>query len=145
MDCISTLGSKQLLIGGPNPITGLYDAALANGVTPAGHQPYILASGGTYSSGPLSGPTFTGLKSSPEWVLNVPQLTATSAVTGVPFGFGTAYAAALNLYQPAKTLALRSRTGSRLNGIHGMLSDRSFRFPQAETLVAGKSTCVARR
>jgi hypothetical protein len=91
VDCISTLGSKQLIIGGPNPVTGLYDAA-GSGITSAGHQPYILGSGGTYSSGPLSGPTFSGLKSSPEWVLKVPQLTATSAVTGVTFGFGTAYA-----------------------------------------------------
>jgi hypothetical protein len=89
-DCPTNGGSKQLLIGGPNPSTGNYDnPALNSSITGPGHQPWILASGVPYSSGPLAG--LTAADTSPTWVINVPQLTANSTITGVTFGFGTAW------------------------------------------------------
>jgi hypothetical protein len=78
-------GNNDLLIGGPDPGPGA-NTGTYHGGNPGlyGKSPFILASGATYSSGPLA-----GLVSDPTWTLNVPQLTASSTVTGVTFGFGT--------------------------------------------------------
>lgn len=105
-DCIGNLGSKQLVMGGPNASTGLYDAA-GSSITSTGHQPYILGSGDTYSSGDLQ-----GLNSTPEWVLKVPQLSPTTTVTAATFGFGTAYVSSQFVTGQAQDPALAPEPGA---------------------------------
>ena len=124
-----TQGNGELIIGGPNPSNGLYDAgnpSLYN--TP--HQPYILGSGDTYSSGP-----FTGLDSSPEWILNVPQLSANTTITGVTFGFGTAWGTNTTLGQndtptPEPGAASLVFTGGLLIGVSVFLRRRKPASPR---------------
>jgi hypothetical protein len=92
-DCPVDLGNKGILMGDTNAngsgATGLYSNA-GSSITAGGHQPEILASGVTYTSGTF----FSGgvsVNSNPQWVLSVPQLTSTSTVTAVIFGTGTAF------------------------------------------------------
>src|SRR5262249_9851744 len=88
-DCPGNFGNKGMLMGDTNAngsgATGTYSAA-GSSITASGHQPEILASGVTYTSG-----TFNGVNSAPTWVLNVPQLTSLSTVTAVTFGTGSAF------------------------------------------------------
>jgi hypothetical protein len=86
-DATGATGSpKGMLISGPtNNTTGAYSgtgSSLNNA-----HMPFLLASGDTYSSGPLS-----TAGSVPTWVLTLPSnsLTATTTVTSVTFFFGSA-------------------------------------------------------
>jgi hypothetical protein len=79
-------GNKQLIISGPDTNNQYDNPSLNNSITTAAHNPYILGSGATYTTGP-----FAGLNSSPSWVLTVPQLTASTVVTDVVFGYGTAW------------------------------------------------------
>jgi hypothetical protein len=76
-------GNKDLLIGGPN-ISGIY--ANANGSIAGNkpHNPFVIASNGTYASGVLH-----GLDTSPTWTISVPTETVNVAVSKVIFGFGT--------------------------------------------------------
>ena len=77
-------GPAQLVIGGPSTPTGPYSTK--GGLTTTPHQPYILGSGQTYTSGP-----FSGKSSTPTWVLNVPNIIAATTVSDVRFFFGSAY------------------------------------------------------
>jgi hypothetical protein len=83
-------GPSKLILGGPDPATGLADTYTnANGsMTNSGHNPFILGSGDTYSAGSKLGAT---AKSTPTWVLTVPNITAATTVTSVTFHFNTTY------------------------------------------------------
>jgi len=77
---------KGMLISGPsNSSTGAYSARGSS--LNSAHMPFLLASGDTYSSGPLRTAT-----SAPTWVLTLPanSLTTTTTVTSVTFYFGSA-------------------------------------------------------
>ncbi len=77
-------GNKDLVVGGPDA-SGNYPDVNAS-VAGAAHQPYLLGSGLTYTTGALA-----GLNSTPTWVLSVPQITTNTAITAVTIGFGTAW------------------------------------------------------
>jgi hypothetical protein len=83
-------GPSKLILGGPDPAAGLADTYTnANGsMTNSGHNPFILGSGDTYSAGSTLGPA---AKSTPTWVLSVPNITAATTVTSVTFHFNTTY------------------------------------------------------
>lgn len=90
-------GNTDLLIGAPDPVTGTYhggNTGLYN------KTPFLLATGGTYTTGP-----FVGLISKPTWVLSVPQLTASSTITAVTFGFGTAWGSNTSVAQQQTSAA----------------------------------------
>jgi hypothetical protein len=83
-------GPSKLILGGPNAATGLADTySAANGsMTNGAHNPFILGSGDTYSAGSTLGAL---AKSTPTWVLSVPNITAATTVTSVTFHFNTTY------------------------------------------------------
>jgi hypothetical protein len=83
-------GPSKLILGGPDPATGLADTySNANGsMMNSGHNPFILGSGDTYSAGSTLGPA---AKSTPTWVLSVPNITAATTVSSVTFHFNTTY------------------------------------------------------
>ncbi len=82
-----TGGNIELLIGAPGGANGTYSDANGS-VTNGAHNPWILACATVTgcNSGNLS-----GLNSTPQWILSVPQLTSTSAITAVTFGYGTGW------------------------------------------------------
>ena len=76
--CAGGSGSG-MIIGGPDPASGKYAQTLKK-------TDFIIASGGTYSSGALQ-----GLDTNPDWVFSFPGITQGQPVTitNVIFGFGT--------------------------------------------------------
>jgi hypothetical protein len=95
-------GPHQLIIGGPDPTklsTDTYSNANGSIAGNGPHNPFILGSGDTYSSGPLAGAAYT----SPTWVLNVPLLTADTQISQVRFIFGTSYDGGLYIPPPPGT------------------------------------------
>jgi hypothetical protein len=77
-------GPAELAIGGPNATSGAYNTG--GGLATKPHQPYLLASGATYATGP-----FAGTISTPTWVLSVPLLNVNTNVSNIHFFFGSAY------------------------------------------------------
>jgi hypothetical protein len=83
--CASGGGNKEMIIGAPNA-SNVY-AAANNSIssTNGPHNPFIIGGGGTY------GGNLAALDTTPSWVINVPTMTATTTVSSVIFGFGSAY------------------------------------------------------
>jgi hypothetical protein len=81
----------ELIIGGPDLTTGTYTAAMGSIAGNGPHNPFIMGSGGTYSSGTLHTLQYT----SPTWVLNLPgnTLLPATSISHVNFLFGTTYGA----------------------------------------------------
>jgi hypothetical protein len=83
--CASGGGNKEMIIGAPNA-SNVYAAAnnsISNINGP--HNPFIIGGGGTY------GGNLAALDTTPSWVISVPTMTATTTVSSVIFGFGSAY------------------------------------------------------
>jgi hypothetical protein len=83
--CVSGGGNKEMIIGAPNA-SNVYAAAnnsISNLNGP--HNPFIIGGGGTY------GGNLATLDTTPSWVISVPTMTATTTVSSVIFGFGSAY------------------------------------------------------
>jgi hypothetical protein len=83
--CVSGGGNKEMIIGAPNA-SNIYAAAnnsVAN--TNGPHNPFIIGGGGSY------GGHLAALDTTPSWVISVPTMTATTTVSSVIFGFGSAY------------------------------------------------------
>jgi len=80
----------ELVVGGPaanKPAP--YGYADGNNSITNNHSPYILGSGNTFNY--TSGTPLFGMNTTPTWTLNVPQITASSAIVAVRFYFGSAY------------------------------------------------------
>ena len=81
---------QQELIGGPDPnmlFLDLYDKANST-IAGSTDNPFLLASGDSYTQGPLN-----GKNSAPVWVVQMPvnSLTATTTIRSVTFFFGDTY------------------------------------------------------
>jgi hypothetical protein len=81
----------QELIGGPDPTqlaTGQYTQADATLTGNKSYHPFLLASGASYTAGPLS-----GVNTAPVWTVQMPvnSLTSTTSITSVTFYFGNVY------------------------------------------------------
>jgi hypothetical protein len=83
--CDGSGSPDNLLIGGP-AASGRYTSANGSIAGNGPHNPFILASGSTYTSGPLA-----GANSTPFWTIHVSGVQATTYVSSVTFRFGTGY------------------------------------------------------
>ena len=101
---------KQELIGGPDPnwlALDLYDQANSTIAGNSTNGPFLLASGDSYTQGPLN-----GKNSAPVWVVQMPvnSLTASTTIRSVTFYFGDTY----NTYSITDTNAITPEPGSVL-------------------------------
>lgn len=85
--CNASGDPNQLLIGGPAS-NGKYTNANGSIAGNGSHNPFLLASGDTYTTGALA-----GMNSTPQWTISMAGIQTTTSVAAVAFRFGTAYGA----------------------------------------------------
>lgn len=106
-------GNNDLIIGAPDANNAYTNAN--SSITNASHQPFIYGSG----TSPLSG-ALAGINANPQWVLYVPQMTATTTATAVQIGYGTGWGLFSSQAPPVANLPETSPSALVVTGLLGM-------------------------